>query len=1113
MKKNHLFITIVVAVSMLQCQSEFTKDGADSFKKQSDQKQIFTKLESSKTGISFQNNIVEDSKINNYNFAYIYNGGAVGLGDINNDGLTDMYLTSVHGSNKLYLNKGNLNFEDITATAGVAAEQGTKFGVTMVDINNDGYLDIYQCRSGVDKSVISNLLFINQKNNTFKESAQAYGLVDYAPSNNANFFDYDNDGDLDMYLLNHPVDFTAVFNLPVQKIGNQYIKAPIPTNKPDESNKLFKNNGNNTFTEVTNIAGLQSYSFSLSSAITDVNRDGYLDMYVCNDYSEPDYLYINNKNGTFTNKIDQYLSHYSYNSMGSDAADINNDGLIDLLTTDMLPENNARQKLLKTSMINYKMLQKFGFGDQLMRNMLHINNGYNFSEVAYLAGIAETDWSWSPLIEDFDNDGFKDISITNGFYHDITNQDYISFSLDSLLKTCGGNYAKLNIAEAVRLIPQQPLRNYMYHNNGDLTFEDVSDSWGFTEKTSSNGSAYADLDNDGDMELVINNIAQPVSIYQNNSRQIKPENNYLQIKLEGSPKNPKGIGAKVSLKYGNQQQYEEMNPTRGFLSSSQHLLHFGLGNCTKIDEMKIIWQEGKTQILKDILPNQCLNIKFDDAESSNLAGETIAKTIFSPVQMFDFRHIENLYDDFDREYLIPRKLSTQGPCFTKGDVNGDGLDDFYIGGATNTAGAMYVQNPNSSFSKVSINTWEAEKAFEDVGAILFDADGDKDNDLYIASGGNDYAAGNPLYNDRIYFNDGKGNFTKGNSNLPTTSFPKKAVVAYDFDKDGDLDIVVGARSNPWQYPSPPTSFILQNTKGIFKNVTAELAPDFQKFGMITDLNITDLNNDGNMELIIAGEWMPISVFQFDGKIFKNNTANFGLTETAGWWNCIKTADIDKDGDIDILAGNIGLNTRYKANISQPMQIFYKDFDQNGKADPILAWYREGKCYPVALKDDFTKQMPSYKKEYLHYRDYAKATINDIFGRNLKDANRLFVNTLASTFFENTPNGFVPHALPNEAQMSPIYDFVINDINNDNINDIVAVGNSTAEWLETGTLDGSCGSVLLGDGKNGFKFLPSRNAGLWATREARHLSVINLANKKQLYLIANNNDLLQSFVKN
>ncbi len=1114
--KNQLIVYSAFLLLFFSCQNATTSGGEDTLKKHSNQKQLFQRLNNNEIGVDFQNKLLESNAINGLNYDYLFIGGAVGMGDINNDGLVDVYLVSINGPNKLFLNKGNLKFEDITAKAGVAAAEGLKTGVTMVDVNNDGYLDIYQCRSGLNPSEWNDLLFINQKDNTFKEMAVASGIKDQAPSNTANFFDYDNDGDLDMFLVNHPVNFATVNNVRMSQNPDGTLKRVLLPDAAYESDKMYKNVGNGMFQEVTVQAGVVNRAFGLSTTVSDFNGDGYMDLYLCNDYTEPDVLYINNKNGTFTNHINDYMKHTTQNSMGSDIADINNDGMVDFMAVDMLPEDNLRQKVLMTSMRKdrYNMFLQYGYGKQLMRNVLQINNGKGFNDIACLAGTYSTDWSWSPLINDYDNDGWKDISLTNGFFHDVNNQDYMNFTLDSLKKMYHGEISKIDIKALDKLVPRAKLRNYMYKNNGDLSFEDVSDAWGFTEKTFSNGSAYADLDNDGDLDLVINNIEQDASFYENKARQEQPQNNYLQIILEGNNKNTKAVGSKVRLLYEGKQQYEELTPTRGFLSSSQHLIHFGLGTAQKIDEVQVTWFDGKITALKNVTVNQRLQLKYSDAKSGKFALPN-ATPIFAAAQNIgiDFVHHENTFDDFDREFLLPHKLSTEGPCLATGDVNGDGLTDFYIGGAANQAACLYLQNSNSTFSKSSAATWETDKSYEDTGALLFDADGDKDLDLYVVSGDNVNQAGFALYQDRFYTNDGKGNFSKNATALPALTSSKKAIAAIDYDGDGDKDLVLGGRTTPGRYPTAPASFILQNNGGKFTDITASVAPDFKNIGMITALAVADLDKDGKEEIVAVGEWMPLTIFKYDGSKFNNVTEKMELSATTGWWNSLTISDMDTDGDMDIVAGNLGLNARYQANATQPLQLFYKDFDNNGTAEPIMAWYKQGQCHPVPLRDDLMKQMPSFKKKYLHYRDYGNATMDNIFGSDLKSAAHFTAKTLATTYFENTGTGkFTAKNLPNEAQVAPVYAIAITDFNNDNIKDMILVGNTDSEWVETGPIDSSNGVFLAGDGKGGFQAISNLKAGFWAGKDARSIANFRLANKKELFIVGNNNDVLQTFVR-
>ena len=1076
-------------------------------------KPIFKALDHNDTGIGFRNSLTENNLLNGLKFQYLYIGGAVAVGDINNDKLPDIYFTSILGDNKLYLNKGDLKFEDISAKAGVTATGGIKTGVAFIDINADGYLDIYQCRSGLEEATRQDLLFINNKDLTFTESATKFGLIETNMTNHVNFLDYDKDGDLDMYQLNHPMDFNMTNNMQVVKDANGKISRQTKQTDLQHSDKLFRNNGNNSFTDVTTEAGITNRAFGLSTAIHDFNDDGYPDIYVANDYIEPDFLYINNKNGTFSDHLYEYFQHTTNNSMGMDIVDINNDGLSDLISLDMLSEDNYRQKTLKSSMQKerYNTLLGYGYGKQQLRNGLQINNGNGkFSDIACLAGISNTDWSWSPVVHDFDNDGARDIFISNGYNRDVTNLDYLNFTLDSVQQVVGFENIK-NINDFLKLIPSTKLRNYMFRNNRDLTFSDVSEDWGIKEKTFSNGSVSADLDGDGDLELIISNQDDYASIYENKSNDIT-DNHYLRVKVEGDGQNPSAIGAKISIKYGNnEQQYEEVTPIRGFFSSNEPISHFGLGSNTSVAMLSVTFPNGKVTNIENVKADQVLTVNVKDATGNAVASSKSASDwTETDVSGLAFTHKENAYDDFDREFLIPHKCSTFGPCMKVADVNKDGLDDVFIGGASGQSAQLFLQQ-NGGFKSTSSSVFAADKAFEDTGCTFFDADADGDLDLYVCSGGNEQPLGSGAYQDRLYVNDGKGNFAKARNAIPNMDISTKAVSAFDYDGDGDLDLAVGGRVVPGQYPIAPQSMILENNKGIFTDVTSVVASDFQHIGMVTDLVAADMDKDGKPELIVAGEWMPISIFKIQNKKFNNITSTMNLGKSSGWWQSLLVADIDNDGDMDIVAGNDGLNSRWKCSETQPLNIYAKDFDNNGQIDPITAMYVQGQNYPVHLKDNLLKQLPVLKKEYLRYAKYANTTMDKLFKNGeLSSALNLSVNTLSSTYFEQTSNGFVAHALPNEAQVSPVNDLIL--VEQDGKKNILVVGNSNAGDVETGPYDASFSTLLSNDGKGNFVAVPNQKTGIWANKEARHVAQLKWNNNKSLILVANNNDKLQAFVK-
>lgn len=1077
----------------------------------------FEFIDSEHSGIDFSNNIQETKAINIVTNSYMYNGGGVAVLDVNNDELPDIYFVSSQENNRLYLNEGNLKFKDITLQANVQALGGFKTGVCIVDINNDGWQDIYVCKSGLTPTEERrNQLFINNGDLTFSEKAAEYGLNDISPSNHANFFDYDLDGDLDLYVLNHPVTFREVNKVSVkQSETGEYIRLTAPRDE-FESDKFYKNNGNGTFTEVSEKAGIQNRAFGLSATVSDFNNDNYPDIFIGNDYIEPDLLYINNRKGGFENQADKYFRHTSNHTMGVDIADFNNDGMVDLVALDMIAEDNRRQKEMMTTMIidRYLSLVKFHYGHQLMRNTLQLNTGDGgFSEIGTLSGISNTDWSWACLLADFDNDSFKDLYITNGYRRDVTNLDYLNYTVDSINRAGGLGVFK-DINEYLDLIPSEKLKNYAYRNKGDLTFEKVNTNWGIVQKSYSNGAAYADLDKDGDLDLVVNNIHEKAFLYKNKSIE-KGGKNYLQIKLEGSDKNKMGVGSNVTIKTKAGQQYQELTPTRGFFSSVEHLLHFGLGAETMVEQLIVEWGDGKTQTLENLAGNQRITLKYSDAKKGNSNSKLAGKTVFSKVNNtgINFTHLENEFVDFNRERLIPHKLSNLGPSIAVGDVNGDDLDDFYIGGAVNSTGALFIQQSNSTFKKASESTWQIDLANEDVGCHFFDADGDKDLDLYVVSGGNVFPINASQYQDRLYLNDGAGNFSKEKSALPRLTSSGACVSSHDYDGDGDLDLFVGGRVNPGTYPTSPQSFILQNNAGKFSDVTAQVGADFQQIGMVSDLIWADLDGDEKAELIVSGEWMPITIFKNNNGKLKNETSNFGLTETSGWWNCLQAADFDKDGDMDLLAGNLGLNSRIKASPSEPLKIFIKDFDRNGSLDPIIAYYNEGELFPLPLRDLMIKQMPALKKKFVRFRAYADAKMEDVYdAKELASAEQLIVQHFETSYFENKGNGKLERKdLPIEAQLAPTKQICIEDYNADGNLDILLVGNSFSSDTETGRYDAGNGSLFYGNGKGGFDFQANNEHGFWATKEARDLVKIELANGKNLFIVANNNDELETFV--
>jgi enediyne biosynthesis protein E4 len=1111
-----LFLTFIAVSFLFACKNDNKSSNDISEKIEVPADALFHLLPSAQTGINFQNTLKENYQTNVIVYDYLYNGGGVGVIDVNKDGLQDLFYTSTMEQCKLYLNKGNLKFEDITATSGIVTE-GLKTGVAIADVNNDGWQDIYVCRTGTQATEIrSNLLFINNKNNTFTESSKSYGLEDFSMHTQANFFDYDLDGDLDLYLLNIPANFKNANSVRLQDLGGGKIAKITKPMQPLDSDKLYRNDGNNHFTDVTLAAGIENSAYGLGIKITDINEDGYPDIYVSNDYVEPDFVYINNKNGTFTDKGLSIFRHFANNSMGVDIGDINNDGYYDVFTLDMLADDYALQQQRASTMKDerYNNLVKYNYGHQPSRNVLQLNNGNGtYSDVSCLAGVFKTDWSWATLMQDFDNNGLRDIYVTNGYYRDVTNIDYIEFIADSISKIPGGispkNFPDIN--QILNLIPRAKLLNYAYSNRGDLTFEDASVKWGLAEKSYSNGTAWADLDNDGDLDLLVNNLGQEAFFYQNTAADRKL-GNWFQLKLEGSAKNPFATGAKIRAWAGKTIFAEELNPIRGFVSSVESLVHFGVGNITSLDKVEILFPDGKLVSLTNVPVNQRLTIKYADAKTGKLsplpAFSPFVKEITN-TRGLDFVHTEDVFNDFGRERLLPWKLSTPGPALATGDVNGDKLDDFYIGGATGQAGALFVQAKSGTFAQISNATWETDKGYEDAAATFLDADSDGDLDLLVASGGNAQPLGANAYPPRMYLNDGKGNFARANV-LPNIDESIATVLAADYDADGDQDLFLGGASVPAMYPTLPKSYILKNEKGTFQDVTATIAPDFAKIGMVHALEWADLNGDKSPELLVTGEWMNINVFINKGGKLELATTQYGLDKTAGFWRSIEASDFDGDGDIDLVCGNLGTNSRLSASETEPLTMYAKDFDNNGSMDPIMCLTQYKVERPIAFRTLMLKQIPALKKKFVRTVSYAKAKIEDFYPRSeLSKSQQLHATELKSVYFENKNGTFVAHTLPNEAQIAPINDLVSMDVNKDGHLDLICVGNDYTQQVETGRIDSGNGLILLGDGKGNFKPMLPRESGFWATKEAHAVRLLHGLGAKTMVLVGNTNDRLQA----
>jgi enediyne biosynthesis protein E4 len=1061
---------------------------------------LFTRLGEGETGVSFTNTLFEDGPLNVANYIYFYNGGGVSIGDINDDGLQDVLFTGNMVRNRLYLNKGNFKFEDITKKAGIADKEGWCTGATMEDVNSDGKLDIYICRSAdINPEMRKNLLFINNGDLSFTEKAEEYGLADNGYSTQASFLDYDKDGDLDCFIINHSIQkYTA---------GVQDNPKLREEKNPDYASKLYRND-NNHFTNVSDEKGITSnvLTFGLGVAISDFNNDGWPDISVSNDFNEPDYFFVNNGDGTFNEKLAATMDNISLYSMGSDAADYNNDGLTDLLTLDMMPEDNKTIKMHSgaENFDKFQFLFKQGFFYQYSRNMLQKNNGDGtFSEVGQLAGVSNSDWSWAGLFSDYDNDGHKDIFITNGYVKDYTEMDFLKYSVDRVIKTMAKDSVD-PIPEYLRKMPKNEIPNYAFKNTGKGKFEKVSKDWGFDQKGVSAGAAYADLDNDGDLDLVVNNSNEVSSIFRNNTEKFD-KNNYLRVKLEGENTNKRGIGTKVKVYCKGELFYQEQSPVRGFQSSSDPILNFGIGKNTEIDSVIIIWQNDKIQKISNIKPNQTINPKIGEALTLWTYPKK-AETLLTQTELGNVKHTENGFNDFTVQSLLPHYLSRQGPTMATADINNDGLEDILVGGAVGEAAVLYTQNLNGTFTQKPNASFLVDSKKEDVASIFFDADKDGDQDLYIASGGYEFNENDAMLQDRLYINNGKGNFTKNESALPIMHTSKGCVKAADIDSDGDLDLFVGGRLVPGKYPLAPQSYFLINDgKGIFKDGTKEICPILSQAGMVTDAVWADINNDKQQDLIVVGEWAPIKVFiNNKGKLSDASKEQIGFAST-GWWNKIQAADMDNDGDMDLIIGNTGLNTQYHVSEKEPMTVHYSDFAGSGAIVPVISYYIGGISYPMASRDDISDPMPFIKKKFNEYSTYAIATISDIFSaEQLKNAKILKAETMQTVYLENQgKKGFVSKELPIEAQYAPVNGIAIEDFNSDGKKDMLLVGNNTWTRIKFGRYSANHGTLLTGDGKGNFTYINQPKSGLNLKGNIRDLQIVR--SSKSFKLIAGVND--------
>ena len=1065
---------------------------------------LFTHLSDNETGIHFTNELIITEDFDVFRYRNYYNGGGVAIGDVNNDGLPDVYLTANMHPNKLYLNKGNFQFEDVTESARVGGSKVWSTGVSMADVNGDGWLDIYVCNSGdVKGGKRENELFINNQDGTFTEQAAAYGLDDKGFSTHAVFFDYDLDGDLDAYVLNNSFR-------PVSTLGYENIRHERDSTGGD---KLYRND-TGTFYDISDSAGIYGsvIGFGLGVTITDVNQDGWSDIYVSNDFFERDYLYINQQDGTFSDELPQRIGHISHFSMGADAADLNNDGYPEIFVTDMMPDTDQRLKTM-TNFESYDVHQRKlnnDYYEQYMRNTLQLNRGNGtFQEIGQLANVHATDWSWGALIADLDNDLHKEIFVSNGIYRDVTDQDFIAYIGSDKAILTAMRQESINFQELVDKMPSTRLSNYLFKKDSSLRYENKSNEWGLDEPSFSNGAAYGDLDNDGDLDLIVNNVNQEVFVYRNNTSEQLPHH-YLKLSFVGPDQNRFGVGARVNAHAGGHTIMVENVPTKGFQSSVDYTMVMGLDTLESIDSLVVHWGYGhQVQTLYDVAANQHLTLDIKDAvQQAPDSTQTVPifhkrKDLLTPA----FQHQEDPFVDFNYERLVYHMLSREGPALTVGDINQDGLDDFYIGGAHGQPGKLYLQNQKGRFTATHQPALQNDSLYEDVDALFFDADGDQDLDLYVVSGGNAFRENAREYQDRLYLLNSKGNqpvYERAPAALPSFSAMGACVKSADYDQDGDQDLFVGSRGIPLQYGLPATSYLLENDgTGHFSDVTARVSPRLHNMGMVTDAEWVDVDRDQDLDLVVVGDWMPITIFKNTGANLERLNNVPGLAQTEGWWRDITVKDVNSDGEPDFVVGNWGLNTMFKASEKHPLELYISDFDNNRTIDQVYAYYEDDSLYPMALRHNLLAQINPLKKKFTYHQDYAGKTVDQVFDEDqLSQALVNKVYRLASSVVMNNGDGsYTVQTLPEEVQFSPL--MAMTTVTADSAEGLVLAGNFSGVKPEEGRYDANTGLLLRTTDDS--LSLEKHPTGLQITGEARKLAVARSVNQKKLLIVAKNND--------